>query len=90
MGSYQSKDLATLLLEFLYTIAHWLGERVVGLIQAILPQATPLNQLVDPIGMLAVLTILVLLTQVARKVAWVVIVVGWILIIIRVVLLMMS
>ncbi len=72
-------------LAFIYTLAHWVGGLIVELVENIVPLQTP-EQLVDPIGYLTLLTILLLVSQIAKKVVWGVVVVGWILIGIRIVL----
>lgn len=73
-------------LQFIYTIAHAAGQAMVGLIQRILPQAVIPEDLVDPIGFLAVLTVFVMLAGVARRIAWIVVAVGWLLIGVRIAL----
>ena len=73
------------LLAFTYTLAHWIGGMIVNLVESIVPLQTP-AQLVDPIGYLTLLTILLLVAQIAKKLVWGVVVVGWVLIGIRVLL----
>ena len=59
-------------LSFIYTIGHWIGEKIVELIQfisgIILPQS-----LVDAIGMLVILTIFLAIAEVAKKAIWIVV-----------------
>lgn len=74
------------LLEFIYTLAHRVGQLVVGAVQAVLPDTPLPPALADPIGLLVVLTAFVALAEVARKVVWAVIVLGWLLIAVRLVL----
>ncbi len=74
------------LLQFIYTLAHAAGNGIVNLVQRIVPQAKIPVDLVDPIGFLAVLTVFVLLTGLARKIAWIIVIAGWVLIGVRVVL----
>ena len=74
------------LLQFIYTLAHAAGNGIVNLVQRIVPQAAIPVDLVDPIGFLAVLTGFVLLTGLARKIAWIIVIAGWVLIGVRVVL----
>jgi hypothetical protein len=62
-----------------------MGALIVHLVESIVPLQTP-AQLVDPIGYLALLTILLLVAQIAKKLVWYVVVAGWILIGIRVLL----
>lgn len=75
-------------LTFLYTLAHWLGARVVDLLLTILPDAThaTLAALIDPIGYLALLTLLLFIAEVAKKLAWFILVLGWALIVVRIML----
>ncbi len=74
----------TQLMAFVYSVAHSLGIWIVALIQRILPMAKGLPTLVDPIGYLAILSIFVIITAVARRVAFAILLVGWALIIIRI------
>ncbi len=76
----------TQIMAFLYSIAHYLGTWIVVLIQKILPMAKELSTLADPIGYLAILTIFVIVAATAKRVAFVIVLVGWVLIIIRIVL----
>jgi hypothetical protein len=72
-------------LAFVYTLAHWVGGVIVERVDSIVPLQTP-GQLVDPIGYLTLLTVLLLVSQVAKKLVWGIVVVGWVLIGIRIVL----
>jgi hypothetical protein len=74
------------LLELMYTLAHRLGQALVFLLQQVLPQLRSAADLADPLGVVALLTIAVVLTQVAGKIMWFVVAVGWFLIAIRIVL----
>jgi hypothetical protein len=73
------------LLAFIYTLAHWAGELIVALLDNILPLQTP-GSLVNPIGFLAILTVFLLIAEVAKKITWLIVVVGWVLIVIRIAL----
>jgi hypothetical protein len=80
-------ELLNQFLAFMHSISHGLGQLVVKAIQAILPQAgSVLDQLIDPIGVLALLTILLAIYGFARRIIWIVVIVGWALIIVRIVL----
>ncbi len=72
-------------LAFIYTLAHWVGGLIVAMVENIVPLQTP-GQLVDPIGYLTLLTVLLLVSQIAKKLVWGVVVVGWVLIGIRILL----
>jgi hypothetical protein len=86
-GTEGRRDILGQILAFIYSIAHGLGQLVVKAIQAILPQAgSVLDQLVDPIGVLALLTIILALYGLAKRIIWLIVIVGWVLIIIRIVL----
>jgi hypothetical protein len=76
------------MLQFLSTIARGLGQAIVAAIQMILPQAAVPDDLVDPIGFLAVLTLFVILAGVARRIAWIIVAAGWLLIAARVALIL--
>ncbi len=84
------KDFLSLILEFIYTIANFIGQNIVDGILVIFPNASALYQLADPIGFLAIITIILIISQIAKNVAWVIVGVGWILIFIRVILLLIS
>jgi hypothetical protein len=75
-------------LQFLSTIAHELGRATLAGIRALLPHASLPDELVDPVGFLAVLTLLVALAGVARRIAWIVVVAGWVLLGVRVALIL--
>ncbi len=79
-------DLLTQLLGFLYSIARYIGLGIVQLIHYILPSVTGLDALAEPIGFLALLTLFVVLTSAARRVALIILVAGWALILIRILL----
>jgi hypothetical protein len=80
------KDILSALLTFLYSIAHYVGMFVVYLLGRILPTAKVPTDLVDPLGYLVLLTAFLILVQVAKKVAWILVLAGWILILVRILL----
>lgn len=81
-------DWITPILQFFYTAAHWLGLQVVAGIQWLFPQAR-LEPLVDPIGVMSLLTLALFTVQMARKVAWIVVATGWFLITLRMVMILL-
>ncbi len=85
----QQPDLLTQIMGFLSTSARYLGLGVIRLVQYILPSVKGLDNLAEPIGYLALLTLFVILTSVARKVALVVLFIGWLLILIRLLLMVL-
>jgi hypothetical protein len=78
------KDILSAVLTFLYSIAHYAGMLVVYLLGCVLPAAKVPTDLVDPIGYLALLTVFLVIVQVAKKLAWAIVVVGWVLILVRI------
>ncbi|MEK6755213.1 MAG: hypothetical protein AABZ02_03575 [Bacteroidota bacterium] len=84
------KDILAHVLTFIYSIAHYTGLAVVHLLNWILPSVVVPADLSDPIGYLAVLTVFLVIVQVARKVAWIIVLVGWALIVVRIVMVAFS
>ncbi len=82
-------DILPSILAFIYTIGHWIGEKIVGLIQSVAGIIIP-SSVVDAIGMLVILTIFLAIAEVAKKAIWIVVAVGWVLIIVRIVILMIG
>lgn len=81
------KNILGQILAFIYTIAHGIGQLVIRAIQLVLPgETTVLSSLIDPIGVLALLTIFLAVAEVAKRITWIIVVVGWALIVIRIVL----
>ncbi|NJD51569.1 MAG: hypothetical protein FIB07_01745 [Candidatus Methanoperedens sp.] len=76
-------------LSFIYTIGHWIGQKIVELIQFISGILLP-QSIVDAIGMLVVLTIFLAIAEVAKKAIWIVVALGWVFIIIRIFMLMIG
>lgn len=77
------------LLTFIYTLGHWLGEKIVELIQYI--SGIKLGQeIVDAIGMLVILTIFLGIAEVAKKAIWIVVAIGWVLIFVRILMIMIG
>ena len=81
-----SPDLLTQIFGFLSTTARWVGQGIVQLVQYILPSVKDLGTLAEPIGFLSLLTVFVILTSAARKVALIILLAGWALIFIRLLL----
>jgi len=74
------------LLSFIYSLGHLIGEGIVHLVTMILPSMPVPTELVDPIGLLAILTIFLVAAQVARKLTWIIVIVGWALILVRLII----
>ncbi len=80
------KEIVSGLLTYLYSIAHYVGMVIVYLLGRVLPAAKVPTDLVDPIGYLALLTAFLILVSVAKKIAWILVVVAWALIVVRIAL----
>ena len=83
-------EVLTKILQFIHTIASWIGGLIASVIHSILPSVTIPDDLVQAIGLMAILTIFLLIMQIAKKLTWIVVVVGWMLIIARIVLIMLK
>lgn len=81
-------DLLRAVLQFVSTIAHELGRAILAGVQTLLPQAALPDDLVDPTGFLAVLTLFVVLAGFARRIAWIVVATGWVLLGVRIALIL--
>ena len=84
-----TENILESILTFIYTVGHWIGQKIVELLQYI--SGIRLGQeIVDAIGMLVILTIFLAIAEVAKKAIWVVVVIGWVFIIIRILMLMIG
>ncbi len=86
MNPAAKPDVLTQIMGFLSTIARFIGMGIVQLVQYILPSVKDLSHLAEPIGYLALITLFVILTSAAQKVAMIILAVGWALIVIRIIL----
>jgi hypothetical protein len=77
-------EILAKILQFLHTIASWIGGLIATVIHSVLPSVTIPDDLVQAIGLMAILTIFLLIMQIAKKLTWIVVVVGWVLIIARI------
>jgi hypothetical protein len=78
------------ILQFIHTIADWIGGLIATVIHSILPSVTIPDDLIQSIGLMAILTIFLLIMQIAKKLTWIVVVVGWVLIIARIVMIVIK
>jgi hypothetical protein len=83
-------EVLTKILQFIHTIASWIGGLIATVIHTILPSVTIPDDLVQAIGLMAILTIFLLVMQIAKKLTWIVVVVGWLLIVARIVMIMIK
>jgi hypothetical protein len=84
-----TEDILTTVMAFIYTIGHWIGEKIVDLLQSLTGVKLPV-EIVDAIGLLVILTISLAIAEVAKKAIWVIVIVGWVLIILRIAMLMIG
>lgn len=76
--------------EFLYAIAHGIGNVVVGLLHVIVPVVKVPQDLTDLIGVMVIATALAVMAEVVRKLTWFVLAAGWLLVALRIVLALVS
>ncbi len=87
-GLKGGRDILGKILAFIDTIAHYLGKGIISLIENIADVVLPQN-LIVPVGYLGVMTIALALfglMEAARKIIWLIVLLGWGLIILRVVM----
>jgi hypothetical protein len=85
-----AEDILTSVLAFIYTIGHWIAEKIVWLIQAVSGIKYIEPAITEAIGMLVILTIFLAIAEVAKKAIWIVVAIGWVLIIVRILMLMIG
>jgi len=81
-----AQEIIDQLLAFIYSLGHLIGQGIVKLVVTILPSMPVPSELVDPIGLLAILTIFLAVATVAKKLVWIVVIAGWTLILIRLIM----
>jgi len=87
MNPATKPDLLTQLMGFLSTGARYIGLGIIQLVHYILPSVKGLDALAEPMGYLAILTLFVILTSAARRIALIILIAGWALIFLRLLLL---
>jgi len=83
------KEVFSEILTFVYSIAHLIGSLVGKVIGFIFPDIEIPENIIDSIGFLAVLTVFLILVQAAKKIAWIIVIVGWVLILIRILMIVL-
>lgn len=81
-----TQEIIDKILAFIYSLGHLIGQGVVKLIATIIPSLEFPGELVDPIGVLAILTIFLAVAAIAKKLVWIVVIAGWALILVRLIL----
>ncbi len=85
LDTSRARELFDQLLIFLYSLARWAGQLTANLVEWVSGYALP-AEIIDPLGVLILLTAFLVLAEVARRLTWIMVIVGWILILIRIVL----
>ena len=85
-----AREIIDQLLAFIYSMGHLIGQGIVRLLNTILPSMAVPNELVDPIGLLAILTIFLAVATIAKRLVWIVVIAGWVLIIVRLIILIIQ
>jgi hypothetical protein len=78
-------DVILELLQRLNNVAATIGGWLFAAVGLILPGVLPV-ELAAPVGWLIALTVVLVLTEVARKVTWIIVGIGWLLLAVRVVM----
>jgi hypothetical protein len=82
------EDNISKILAFIDTAARWLGGAIISILELIVKVTLP-EDLVVPIGYLAMLTGVLLLfsfVEAAKRVVWFIVIIGWLLIIVRIIM----
>lgn len=82
-------DVVVQLLERLNAVAATIGGWLLAAVGLILPGVVP-SELAAPVGWLVALTAALALTEVARKLTWVIVGIGWLLLAVRVVMVVLQ
>ena len=80
------RDFLGMVLQFLHTAADAIGDLIAYGIRMILPAVNIPDSLASTIGLLALVSLLLGLSEFAKKAVWIVVIVGWILVVVRITL----
>lgn len=84
------KDIFNEALNFIYGIAHLIGNSVAKVVQFVFPDVELPPNIIDALGFLSVLTIFLIIVHVAKKIAWIIVVVGWVLLLVRIIMIVLK
>lgn len=76
-------DIMTFIYSPIYYVGHFVGLIVATLVQMFSGVVLP-NTIIDTVGLLTIVTILLTLAEIAKKIAWGIVTICWALIIIRI------
>lgn len=82
-GAVSAREVIDQLLAFIYSLGHVIGQAIVKAVDMVLPSIPIPSELIDPIGILAILTIFLGVATFSKKLVWIVVIAGWVLILIR-------
>ena len=77
-------------LSSVYSLSHLIGQGAVRLIAAILPSMPAGDELVDPIGVTAVVTLFLAVAAIVKRAVWIVVIVGWVLVLVRLIMIIVD
>jgi len=77
------------ILTFIYSIAHLIGTGVATVLRFIFNDVEFPKNIIDSIGFLSEITLFLILIQAAKKVTWIIVIVGWVLILVRIVMILL-
>jgi hypothetical protein len=84
------KDIFNEVLNFIYGIAHLIGNGIAKVILFIFPNIELPPNIIDALGFLSVLTIFLIIFHFAKKIAWIIVVIGWVFLLIRIIMIVLK
>ena len=82
-------DITAIIYSPIYTIGHWVGEIVAIIVQTV-SGVVLTGIIIDTVGLLTILTVILVLAEIAKKIAWGIVTICWALIIMRIGMLMIG
>ena len=82
-------DITAIIYSPIYTIRHWVGE-IVSIIVQTVSGVVLTGIIIDTVGLLTILTVILVLAEIAKKIAWGIVTICWALIIMRIGMLMIG
>jgi len=84
-----SVDTSSIIFSPIYMIGHWIGSIIAWVVKGTYGVVLP-NIIIDTVGLLAMITVLLILAGRSSKLAWGILTIGWALIIMRIGMLTMG
>ena len=82
-------DITAIIYSPIYTIGHWVGEIVAIIVQTV-SGVVLTGIIIDTVGLLTILTVILVLAEIAKKIAWGIVTICLALIIMRIGMLMIG